>query len=122
MQPQPCKFCRQLPSYEPLDVMERYQTKIFFCHPCQTEYLYNARESINSWFIMSIYTTINNKLYRWTEDKLDFCRLWIINRPGIPGKTANDDLTLLYHLEGKNSLNITPANINDKIKTWITLL
>lgn len=116
-----CKFCKQVAPYTPLDEMEAYGVKVYFCVTCQAEYLFWSEADSCS---VSLYTEINHKLYRFTTDKAGIIRLWYIKDPGLPGTRINRNLTLLkvFGTEKNEVSEITPQNINNKIRTWLLFL
>jgi hypothetical protein len=117
--PKPCKFCGKAASYCPLDEMEQYGVKVYFCHPCKAEYLFwpnGVRSSI------SLYTIINHKTYRWTILKENTAQLWYVKDPGIPATRLNHNLDLIKFFNGSDMPELTPQNINDKIRTWLIFI
>jgi hypothetical protein len=120
--PQPCQFCQQFPHYAPLEEMENHGVKVFFCHPCRAEYL--CWDDNNTYSSVSIYTEIQNRIYRWTRwtnTAKGAAQLWLIKNPGVPGTRRNQNLESVMYLE-KDIPDITPDNIKEKIKTWLLFL
>ena len=118
--PKPCSFCNQDAKYTPLKEMSYHGVGIYFCYTCNTEYLYYQSGDLAS---TSIYTEISGKMYRWTITSMNSCHLWQIKTPGIPGVKKNEGLFLIKNFSSNDALpNITPQNINEKIKTWLVFL
>jgi hypothetical protein len=120
--PQPCKFCNCNATYSPIPAMENYGAKIFFCHPCQAEYIRYTRGSHSKYPSVSLYVTIRDKMYRWTDSgEGQFANLWYVKEPGEPGARVNK---LMVHLLGvtKDIPELTPLNIESKIRAWLPFL
>jgi len=119
--PKPCQFCQQFPLYNPLEEMEHYGVKIFFCHTCKAEYLYwRTNQNYSS---VSLYTEIQGKMYRWTYRTQGYSQLWWVKNPGIPGTRRNRDLQSILHVSPEEGIpDITPANINSRVRTWLLFL
>lgn len=116
--PKPCKFCGRGASYAPLAEMDKYGADVYFCHPCQAEYVFWSRtEDFNS---VSLYTTLNGKMYRLQYQADNVAVLSHIKTPGEPGTRVNKDIERIkvfsYHPEA------TPENVNEKIKTWLVYI
>jgi len=121
MAPQPCRFCQQFPPSAPLEEMESYGVNVFFCPPCKAEYLY-WRTSHN-YSSVSLYTEIQGKTYRWTCMSQGISTLWWVKNPGIPGTRRNIDMQSILYISPEEGIpDITPANINDKVKIWLLFL
>jgi len=116
--PVPCRFCGKDAIYSPIRAMENYEINIFFCHPCQTEYLYTEDQKLWS---NSIYTDVNGKKYRWTDFGGRYT-LYCILKPGIPGHSVNVGISWVAHFNREDAVGITPTNLADKIKTWLPFL
>jgi hypothetical protein len=122
--PQICRFCQQTQAvYSPLEPMESYGCKIFFCHPCQAEYLFYSRDNILTSFVgFSLYATISEKMYRWSVHTNETrATLWWVKTPGIPGTRINRDLISLLQIYD-DLPTITPQNIEARIRKWLLLL
>jgi len=112
-----CQFCNGFAQHSPLQELSRYKVAIYFCHLCQAEYLYSGNDELLS---VSLYTTINNRMYRWSLSS-DFARLWWVKKPGITGVKKNEGLVCLLTLE-ENIPSLLPSNINEKVKNWLLFL
>ena len=118
-QPKLCKFCDQQVSYEPLAELEKHGTKVYFCHPCQAEYVYWANGSAAS---TSIYRTYKDKMYRWTvSPNKDMSYLVYVKNPGIPGSRLNENMQILQVFR-QDIPNITPDNFIDKLSVYLIFL
>jgi hypothetical protein len=117
-----CKFCQNKPTYSPLDRMEEFGIKVYFCHPCQAEYLYFSREGVinEEPSSASLYVKVNNKMYRWSVLSDGRGQLWLVNKPGIPGSKINEGYESVFHTYEVS--NITPQNIKEKIRTWLMFM
>ena len=118
-----CKFCKQNVEHRPLkEVAGTFD--IYFCYPCSTEFLYVARDinEDNEVWGYSIYTYINGDLYRWTVSGLGHGHIWFIGVPGVPGEVPNTNTKLVKTIKQDPLPEVTPTNINFKIKTWLTFL
>jgi hypothetical protein len=117
-----CKYCNNEAEYEPLPVFHGGSTRllsVYYCRPCQAEYICYTKDS--QLWRYHLYTTINNKMYRWSaHSSVEGGRLWYIGEPGIPGKQPNKGLVELKYL--KDLQNITPQNIADKISTLLPFI
>jgi hypothetical protein len=118
-----CKFCQQPASYESLPQMESFGIKVFFCHPCRAEYLYWSQNNIflETPSSVSLYVTINDKTYRWSREG-HYGRLWYVGKPGVPGKHINGQMIPILSFKEADSLNLTPQNIESKIRSWLIFL
>jgi len=122
--PMPCKFCPNMAAHSPLHelsaeaFMQRFS--IYFCSNCHAEYIYKKRGPLYSW---SLYTTINEKVYRWSllADHSS-ATLWLVKVPGVPGIRVNKGMKLIKAFDGDLIPDITPININDKVRTWLVFL
>lgn len=117
--PVPCRFCGKDAIYSPLLEAECHGMKIFFCYPCQTEYVY--RGSSERYWTSSIYADVNGKKYRWSDINTNYI-LWHIKDPGVPGVSSNKNLNFVASFSKKDAVGITPTNLADKIKTWLPFL
>lgn len=116
----PCKFCPFRADYAPVEQMERHGIKVYYCHRCQAEYTYFSDKTRAGY---SLYTTINDKCYRWNYVLYsNRFYLWYIKSPGTPGVQANGDSILLKSFPSQDINNVTPSNIVDKIKMWLLFL
>jgi hypothetical protein len=116
-----CKFCQQETQFVPL-IDERINETfdIYFCATCNAEYLCIVGES-KIWSY-SLYTDINEKLYRWTVSGIMGAHVWHIGKPGIPGKIPNKNTKLITTIKQEPLPDVTPQNVNHKLRTWITFL
>jgi hypothetical protein len=113
-----CRFCQQIAPYTPLEDMELHGIKVYYCFSCQAEYIYWRDGTIAN---TSLYTSINDKMYRWSVYPNDGMRLWYFRVPGIPGARANKGGKVLFHIEN-NYANITPQNVEAKIRNILLFL
>jgi len=104
--------------YHPLEAMERHNVSVYFCHPCQAEYLFFRDGSRAS---VSLYTTIKDKMYRWTVTSVGSAQLWHVKEPGVPGVKVNEGMFTVKSFSG-NIPQLTPDNINEKVRTWLLFL
>lgn len=125
-QPKQCKFCGQAAPYTPLydesaaSLQER--VAIYYCHTCRAEFLFYTDSSLAS---SSLYTKINGKMYRWTEISTGCAMLWLVGQPGTPGVAVNKDLKMIKSFDihdGDIIPDVTPRNVNEKIRTWLVFL
>jgi hypothetical protein len=119
-----CKYCNQEVPYRPIEDMERYNVKVHFCDSCQAEYLIWSNGVRNS---VSLYTSINDKMYRWSVYKDITATLWWIKTPGEPGTRVNKDLTVIKSFGDRDDDTdplpiLTPSNIREKLRTWLIFL
>lgn len=119
-----CQFCENPTTYAPLDQMENFGIKVYFCHPCQSEYLYLSREGVinETPSSFSLYTTINNKMYRWTRMAGGGVHVWLVKKPGIPGIRINSEMESVVYIEEDEPFNINPQNIQVKLQIWLPFL
>lgn len=117
-----CKFCKNDAPYSPISEMEHHGVKVFFCHPCQAEYLIFEDRTLAS---TSLYTQINHKMYRWTVSSVGTGTLSHIIDPGVPGVRKNGKVTQIKYFDprkGETFPLLTPQNVNDKLRTWLLFL
>lgn len=115
-----CKFCGQAAPYTPLCEMEENGVQVFFCSLCYAEYLFwpNQSQPLSA----SLYVKINSKMYRWTVfEGGTKAQLWFVKEPGVPGTRVNRNLDMLKYF-ADSVPEITPSNIEQKIRTWLTFL
>lgn len=121
--PKPCKFCNNGATFSPLEEMERHGVHVYFCHTCKAEYLYYWDGALAS---VSIYTEIGAKMYRWTTSHDEVTgTLSYVKNPGVPGSRRNTNLEHLKYFDTRKGdvvHSLTPANVNEKIKTWLLFL
>jgi hypothetical protein len=121
-----CHFCLQPTRYVPLSVGDDYSLnkirilKVHFCHRCRAEYTFWG-DSTGELSAVHLYTTINDKMYRWSTSPNDKSgRLWYVEHPGIVGNKPNKGLVLLKNFE--DHPDITPANIEEKVRFILPFL
>ena len=113
-----CKFCKNEAPYTPLLDMEKFGVKIYFCYPCNTEYLVWSSLD-NDFYGCSIYTEFKNKTYRWsTDNKNTYADLIVIDVPGIQGIKKNEGLKIIKYFN-HDLPDITPSNINEKLSVYL---
>jgi hypothetical protein len=129
--PLTCHYCSGEAGYYPLDIMEEHNIKIYFCNDCNVEYLKSWSNSFKKWFTqkpfaISMYTKINGKMYRWSiTTGVSVGVLWMVGNPGIPGLTPNSKLEVVKTFnESRGDVvpNITPKNIEEKVRTYLVFL
>lgn len=128
--PKACTFCGGVAAYSPLVEMEEHNVKVYFCSDCRAEYLYFWDSRSENWRLhgnpssISLYTTINDKMYRWTISSTGDGLLWYVKNPGVPGSRKNSDMEPVKSFRVKEGAvpDITPQNINDKVRTWLIFL
>jgi hypothetical protein len=120
-----CQFCSQPTLYVPLTttainpVSKTRSLRVHFCADCQAEYvIWKDDGSVAS---IHLYTTINDKMYRWTTGtSIKHARLFYIGQPGIPGKEANKEVEFIQRFD--TFPQITPQNIEEKIRFMLPFL
>lgn len=115
-----CKFCNKEILHKPIEEMEKYGVKVYFCYNCSTEYIYWINSNFGDYISVSIYTTHNNKMYRWTTSGTT-AHLWYIKTPGIPGTRKNENLELLRTFS-QDIPSITPDNFLEKLSVYLLFL
>lgn len=117
-----CLFCFNLATPAPQKKLDAYGIYVRFCHKCMVEYIsHEDRSKVNYY---SLYTTINDKVYRWTVSTLErplYAWLRHVQNPGIPGYMINKDMVVIKRFKD-DIPNITPQNINEKVKTYLIFL
>lgn len=112
-----CIFCHRAVPLTPIEILKDYMY-VYFCHPCQAEYC--TLSITNTELSYHIYTMINNKMYRLSHHyNSDRVQIWFIGLPGIPGKLENRELSLILTLSKDILPEITPDNVNEKLRTYI---
>jgi hypothetical protein len=102
--------------------MDYHEADVYFCHRCQAEYVYFRRSS--SLANTSLYTTIGGRMYRWSIAR-SIGQVWYIKTPGEPGVRRNEGMELVKSFcpeAGESIPQLTPANINEKLRTWLVFL
>lgn len=120
--PKPCQFCSNMAGYAPLDEMEKHNVGVYYCHTCKAEYLFFRDARMAS---VSLYTAIKDKMYRWTVTSVGSAQLWYVSVPGIPGVKKNEGLVPIKSWDtsrGDTLPQLTPDNINEKLRTWLLFL
>lgn len=120
-QPHPCQFCGQGAGYSPIPEMETHGVSVYFCYPCRAEYLVYWDGPQAS---VSLYTEINGKMFRWTKTNAGSGTISHIVDPGEPGVRKNGKVETVKHFQAsKDPLpNVTPQNVNEKLRTWLLFL
>lgn len=113
-----CQFCNNKATHQPVPEMEKHGVKVFFCNPCQAEYVLFTDSSLA---YTSIYTEINQKLYRWTISSIS-ANLYQIGIPGTPGVSTNQNVKHIKHFNINQISEINPSNIKNKLKLILTFL
>jgi hypothetical protein len=116
-----CTFCQKTATYAPIEEMELYSGKVYFCYDCQAEYIYV--DDILSY--TSLYTEIDGRVFRWSISKCGSTSIWRIIEPGIPAIRKNGRTKLVKYFDikcGDPIQLLTPQNVNKKLKIWITFL
>lgn len=101
--------------------MEMVGIKVYWCDGCCAEYLYfEDDDQVNC---CSLYTTINNKMYRWTTTASGATHLCYIEHPGVPGKTINRDTIILFSTKDRGDLPVvTPHTVKQKIGIYLLFI
>jgi hypothetical protein len=125
----PCQFCPRLADYSPIHELDSnaqvFQERllIYFCSDCRAEYLVYKKS--NKLYSTSLYTKINDRVYRWSVLSEGSAQLWLVKEPGTPGISINKGLSMVksfFPPEGEDVPTLTPENINEKIRTWLVFL
>lgn len=123
----PCKFCSKQAVYSPIQGQQaealRKRLLVYFCSDCRAEYLL-YRQSHNL-YSTSLYTKVNDRMYRWSVMEPGFALLWLVKQPGTPGITINKGLSVVKSfdpMKGEMVPSITPENINEKVRIWLVFL
>ena len=124
MEPRHCTYCKYPATYSPIDKMEVYGIKIFFCHPCQAEYLYFSKKDIPSEkpSSVSLYAVVKEKMFRWTITADGNVCLWKVGSPGIPGVKINENMESIAFIQDLQTTTVTPQNIRSKLEKWLPFL
>lgn len=111
-----CRFCQKETVYVPLTISARRTFKVYHCYDCSYEYVDEL-----SWSNHHLYTSINNRMYRWSVDESGTAaHLWYVGEPGEPGVRANRKLFLVKSF--KDFPSITPQNIERKLRFILLFL
>lgn len=114
-----CKFCQQEAIYVPLKVNQKRTFEVHYCFDCKAEYLDYGTEGTAT----HLYTSINDKMYRWSvieseEGSSGF--IWFVGEPGEPGVRPNRKLRLLKSFDFLPA--IVPANVEQKLRFMLLFL
>lgn len=122
-----CHFCGKETSHVPLEKVSFI--KIYFCYSCRAEY--TQWGPVKASVFVHLYTTINDKVYRWTTCETSFQEqqeqqkqhgsIWYIQYPGLPGVRPNKGTKRLKEFRS-NLPTITPDNVNAKLKFMLLFL
>lgn len=114
-----CKFCNHEALSKPLkDVSLHFD--VYYCFTCEAEYLYMTKD--DELWSYNLYTFINGELYRWSVSGFGNGHIWYIGSPGVPGEVPNRNAKLIRTFKSLPLPDVTPQNINNKLKTWLTFL
>jgi len=117
--PVPCKFCGGGAGYAPIDTLKYSHIDVYFCHTCSAEYVFWGKVNPKNQ-TYSIYTQIGDRHFRVTVNSDNTCTIWFIGEIGVPGKSLNQKLKKIKHF---NYIpDITPSNINQKLRSWLPFL
>lgn len=114
----PCQFCQQAAPYSPIEEFENLEVYAYLCETCQAEYLYfkNSTHAI-SW---SLYTTINNRLYRWSIGFSGNATLTYLKNNQLPRtRLTHETEKLMWIAKGNPQPTITPYNIQQKLSIYL---
>jgi hypothetical protein len=114
-----CNFCQKEAKYKSSARFEKHNLVIYFCDACDAEYIFWATGELAA---THLYTTINDKCYRWSVSKNSKAKLWYIREPGESGVRLDQNLKRLKSFASGSYSEITPANIKDKIKFMLLFL
>lgn len=112
-----CIYCKKEVPPAPLPEMEAHAATVFFCHDCKAEYVFWSDGILAS---HSLYTEISGRTYRWTVGG-GIGQIWYVGDPGEPGVRVNKNMQSIKAFSFKNCPNITPTNIQQKIKNILVL-
>lgn len=113
-----CIYCKENIPYESISELEILGIKVYFCFVCQAEHLYFSNDNLAS---VSLYTTINSNLYRWTMPCKGNNQLWLVKNQELPfsRKKSNTELVKCFD---EISYNVNPKNVYKKIKNLLIFL
>lgn len=118
-----CIFCQSTLSTIQSDyfsyIQEDCNIFIFFCNHCYADFITFKNLSLAS---SSLYTVINNHTYKWSQPPNLSKKLWIIPNGQIPCFPVKPHPSLLIKQFSPSSPNLSPHNINKKIKTLLAFL
>jgi hypothetical protein len=97
--------------------MSRFGVGITFCHTCLAEYMFYRDGHLSHY---SLYTTIGDRMYRWTQIKM-YGYLRYVAEPGVPGVSPNKGMQMIKSFT-VDVPDITPTNINEKLRTYLVFL
>lgn len=106
-----CPYCNNPPTYNSISIVT-----LHFCKPCSAEFI-AYKNNVKS---TSLYTTINSNLYK-ISCFFKAISLYLINSPGIPGVSYNQEITYIMPLKIDFS-TLTPLNVNNKISTILSFI
>ena len=120
-----CDYCQKDTTYVPLTAKgaggssNARTLRVHFCEDCMAEYVYWSQDGkIAKTYL---YTTINGKMYRWaTYPTRAAAFLSYVEEPGIPGVRPNQKVSTLQKFT--DFPDITPSNINEKVRAWLPFL
>jgi hypothetical protein len=110
-----CKYCNSKLISISCEENYLYNITILYCIECRAEYFYISNDKLSS---ISLYTSINDKIYRWTEIINGVRQLWHVikyERPGSRSLINNKKILTIKN----SSINLNPKNIQEKIKSYL---
>lgn len=121
-----CTFCKQPATHCPIAEMSAQAFDIWFCYPCKAEFvrlkLLHSTFVLDENFRCNLYTSIDDRQFKYTMNRDGSIQVFKVGIPGVPGVSYNRDCTMIMYFKPGNKLQITPTNINEKLRTYITFL
>lgn len=111
-----CKFCSEIIVPIGAEHMNQLGILVYSCEPCAAEYLYwSGSMSLSA---IALYTTFNNKMYRWSQSTSGLNVINISNEKEKLGATFPNQTLKKF----KGNIEINPQNISSKIGMMLTFL
>lgn len=111
-----CTYCNHAASPIVLDELDQLNIKTYYCHNCAAEYLYLNNKSLAA---ISLFTKINDKVFRYTKSSSGKCQLWLVDKNNIHSRYKNL-CKLILNLN--DFTEITPNTINGKVRYWLLFI
>jgi len=116
-----CQYCqKEVINSLYIDDLAEVNINIYFCNNCNVEYLYFDKS--DTFISKSIYTSINNIVYRWVDPSFGSCQLIKVCSNTIPDLKRYNLTNHIIIKCNKGEIEISPSNINKKVKNILLLL
>ena len=114
-----CKFCSQETKCVDNSNVAVFAV-VYACESCWADHMYIGNEIRP--ITVSLYTQIGDKVYMWTVTDTLRGFLWYVKDLANCYTRNTAGLELLKQFNDIDNVNVTPANVHEKIKTWLLII